>query len=424
MSVETQIQDKVQIHYHSGQKKIFFDSKAKKKVIAKGRRFGLTKGYANRAIEYLIDGIGPGLWIDTVNANIERYVERYFFPVLRHIPQKDWKWRQQRKELEIFGNKLDMRSADRPELIEGFAYKFIMLNEAGIILRKEYLYYNAILPMTLDFNPDFYVGGTPKGKGLFHELAVKADDPLTENQEFFRFTSFDNPYLTKKDVEELTKELPKAIQEQEVYAKFLEDESTVFRNLLQCATATPQNPETGKRYYLGVDIARVQDYTVIDVLDSDGNQVYMDRFNILDWKIQRERIKYVAQLYNNAQVWLDATSMGGDMMYEDLRDLNLDVQPYKFTNESKKQLVQAEMMALEQEKIRIFNKNDPNGKVQFNEMVIFEYEITSSGLIRYQAPEGFHDDCVYGLALANWGVQHGGGGAVGIPKVGTGDIWS
>jgi len=424
MSIETQEQIRVPITYHSGQKRFFFDSKVKKKVIAKGRRWGLTRGYAHRAIEYLLDGVSPGLWVDTVYGNIDKYVERYFYPTLRKMPQKYWRWRQQKKELEICGHKMDMRSADRPELIEGFAYKFIMLNEAGIILRKEYLYYNAILPMTLDFNPDFYIGGTPKGKGLFHELAVKADDPLNEDQEFFRFTSFDNPYLTKKDVEELTKEIPKTIQEQEVYAKFLEDESTVFRNLLQCATATPQKPIVRKRYYLGVDIARVQDYTVIVVMDDDGNQVYMDRFNTLDWKIQRERIKYQSESYNNAQVWLDATSMGGDMMYEDLHDMGLDVQPYKFTNESKKQLVQALMMSLEQEKIRIFDKElDENGKVQFNEMVIFEYEITSSGLIRYQAPEGYHDDCVYGLALANWGVQNGGGGAVGIPKVGTGDIW-
>ncbi len=424
MSLEIQPQSKVQVHYHSGQKKFFFDSKAKKKVIAKGRRWGLTKGYANRAITYLMNGTSPGLWVDTVNSNIDRYVERYFFPVLRNLSPKHWKWRQQRKELEIFGNKLDMRSADRPELIEGFAYKFIMLNEAGIILRKDYLYYNTILPMTLDFNPDFYIGGTPKGKGLFHELAVKAEDPLSENQEFFRFTSFDNPYLTQKDVEELTKEIPKSIQEQEVYAKFLEDESTVFRNLLRSATAMPQEPIAGKRYYLGVDIARIQDYTVLDVLDEDGNQVDMERFNILDWNIQREKIRFKAKKWNNAQIWLDATSMGGDMMYEDLHNMGLDVQPYKFTNESKKQLVQALMISLDQEKIRIFNKEDPNGKVQFNEMVIFEYEITASGLIRYRAPEGYHDDCVYGLALANWGVQNGGGGAVGIPKVGTGDIWA
>ena len=215
MSVETQTQDKIQVHYHSGQKKFFFDSKVKKKIIAKGRRWGLTRGYAHRAIEYLIDGVAPGLWVDTVYGNIDKYIERYFYPTLRKLPQKYWRWRQQKKELEICGNKLDMRSADRPELIEGFAYKFIMLNEAGIILRKEYLYYNAILPMTLDFNPDFYIGGTPKGKGLFHELAVKASDPENKDQEFFRFTSFDNPYLTQKDVVELTKEIPKSIQEQE-----------------------------------------------------------------------------------------------------------------------------------------------------------------------------------------------------------------
>ena len=424
MQTETGRSLDLPIHYHPNQDKIFFQSKAKKKIIAKGRRFGLTRGYAHRAIEYLLDGISPGLWVDTVYGNIDKYVERYFFPVLRKLPNKYWRWRQQKKELEICGHKLDMRSADRPELIEGFAYKFMMLNEAGIILRKEYLYYNAILPMTLDFNPDFYIGGTPKGKGLFHELAVKAQDPMNEDQEFFHFTSFDNPYLTQKDVEELTKEIPKSVQEQEVYAKFLEDTSTVFKNLLECAKAIPQPPVKGKRYYLGADIARVVDFTVITVVDEDGNQVYMERFNILDWKVQREKIRYVSEIYNNAQVWLDATSMGGDMMYEDLRDLNLDVQPYKFTNESKKQLIHALMIALEREKIRIFSKDDANGKVQFNEMVIFEFEVTASGLIRYQAPEGYHDDCVFALALANMGMQQDVGGAFEISKVGVSDIWT
>lgn len=404
MSIETQAQIKLPIHYHSGQKAIFFDSKAKKKVIAKGRRFGLTNGYSNRAIEYLLDGVSPGLWVDTVYGNIDKYIERYFYPVLQNLPPKCWKWRQQKKELEICGHKMDMRSADRPELIEGFAYKFIMLNEAGIILRKEYLYYNAILPMTLDFNPDFYIGGTPKGKGLFHELAVKADDPMKEDQEFFRFTSFDNPYLTEKSKQELIDEIPKSIQEQEVYAKFLEDSSTVFRNLEKCAVAKPREPEAGKTYFLGTDLARLQDYTVIVVMDTDGNQVYMDRFIEIDWKIQEERIKLVAKKYNNAQVWLDVTGVG-DPIYEALIAMDVLVQPYKFTNESKKQLIQMLMMSLEQEKIKLFNKEDIKGKVLFNEMVIFEYEMTSSGLIRYQAPEGYHDDCVMALALANWGVH-------------------
>lgn len=413
----------LQIHYHPGQNQFFYESPAKKKIIAKGRRWGLTRGYAHRAIEYLMDGISPGLWVDTVNSNIDRYVERYFYPILMKIPQKYWKWRQQRKELELFGNKLDMRSADRPELIEGFGYKFIMLNEAGIILRNEYLYYNTILPMTLDFNPDFYVGGTPKGKGLFHELATRADDPERKDQEFFRFTSFDNPFLDEKDRQELIDEIPKSIQEQEIYANFLEDSSTVFRNLEKCSTAMPAEPVSQKSYIIGVDLAKHIDYTVIIVMNVDGEMVYMDRFNQLDWAIQRERIKFVHNKYNNAQCWIDSTGVG-EPIYEDLANDGVNVQGYKFTNESKKQAVQGLMISLEQEKIRIFRKEDLLGRVLRDEMVIFEYEMTPSGLIRYQAPEGYHDDCVIALALANWGVQQGSGGAVGIPKVGTGDIWA
>ncbi|GAH31864.1 unnamed protein product, partial [marine sediment metagenome] len=138
----------------------------------------------------------------------------------------------------------------------------------------------------------------------------------------------------------------------------------------------------------------------------DGNQVYLDRFKEIDWKIQRERIKFISEKYNDAQIWVDATGVG-DPIFEDLVNMGLDVQPYKFTNTSKKQLIQSLMISLEQEKIRILVRDEENGKVQFNEMVIFEYEMTSSGLIRYQAPDGYHDDCVIALSLSNWGVQNG-----------------
>lgn len=400
----SQAKVEIPIYYHSGQNKLFFESKAKNKVIAKGRRWGLTKGYANRAIEYLMDGIAPGLWVDTVNANIDRYVERDFYPILKHLPSKYWTWRQQRKELEIFGRKLDMRSADRPELIEGFAYKFIMLNEAGIILRHEYLYNNTILPMKLDFNPDFYVGGTPKGKGLFHQIVTKAQDSSNGDWQYFHFTSFDNPYLPKETLSNLINDIPSSIQKQEIYGEFLEDSSTVFRNLEKCATAMPQEPISGKEYYVGIDLARLQDFTVIDVLDDDGNQVVHERFNQIDWLIQKERIKFISKKYNNAFCLIDSSGVG-DPIYEDLRRDEINVIGYKFTNETKKQLIQALMLSFEQEKIRILRKDV--SLEQFNELIIFEYEMTQSGLIRYQGPEGYHDDCVIALALANWGKQNG-----------------
>lgn len=403
MSLELQGQNRVPIPYHSGQKEFFFDSTAKGKVIAKGRRWGLTRGYAHRAIEYLMDGISPGLWVDTVNSNIDRYIERYFYPVLKHLPSNRWKWRQQRKELELYGHKLDMRSSDRPELIEGFAYKFIMLNEAGIILRKEYLWHNTIQPMMLDFNPDIYIGGTPKGKGLFHQLAAKAEDPLKKNWAFFRFTSFDNPYLTSKELHELVDDIPQIIQKQEVYAEFLEDMSAVFRNIKTCMTppSKREEPQEGKKYYAGLDLARLVDFTVLTILNGDGNQVFFDRYNLLDWAVQKQRIMNTCKKYN-AKLLLDSSGIG-DPIFDDLKRMGLKAEGYKFTSESKKMLIESLMMAFEQKKIRILD--DPTQK---NELEIFEFRRNPSGIIHYSAPDGYHDDCVIALALANWRLQNKG----------------
>jgi hypothetical protein len=402
---QTQTELNVPIYYHPKQAEIFFGSHAKKKVIAKGRRFGLTKGSANYSTELLLDGVSPCLWVDTVNGNIDRYVERYFYPVLKHIPSRYWKWRQQKKELTLFDRKMDFRSADQPERIEGFAYKFIFLNEAGIILRDEYLFHNTIQPMMLDFNPDMIIGGTPKGKGLFHQLYQRGLDPLQKNWQSFHFTSFDNPYLSQDELKELVEEIPEAIQQQEIYAEFLEDSSTVFRNLRACAAASPQEPHKGVRYYAGLDIARLVDFMVLDILDENGSQVYMDRYNKASWKVQVDRAASAIKRYNNAELLIDSTG-AGDPVFEMFRDKGISVKGYKFDNESKKKLIESLMLSFEHEQIQIFDETTPNGKVQMGELQIFEYEITKSGLIRYNAPPGFHDDCVIGLALANWDLKH------------------
>ena len=415
----------VPIKYHPAQNKLFFQSSARVKVAVKGRRLGLTRGVSNLYCENAFEGLSPQLWVDTVNGNIDRYVERYFYPVLKNIPTKYWTWRQQKKELDIFGRRVDFRSADQPERIEGFAYRYMFLNEAGIILRNESLFYNSISPMMLDFKPNVIIGGTPKGKGLFHSLAMKAksDEPKYKDWEYFHFTSFDNPFLTAADIEELSSDWPEVVRRQEIYAEFLDDASSVFRNVGTCAVAAPRKSRPLETYKLGVDLARLVDYTVIVVLDSNGDQVYIDRFTETDWRIQKERIKNVSKAYNNAEVWLDSTGIG-DPIYSDLADAGLNVKGYKITNESKKQLIQALMLAFEQEKIKIFSENIDgpqavHAKSQLNELYLFGYEMTSSGLIRYNAPEGHHDDCVTALALANWGIRQGGG--VGI-AVATWDV--
>ncbi len=390
----------LKLFYHPAQQEIF-DDPAKIKVVVKGRRFGLTRGYANYVIERSLgDDCMTCLWVDTVNSNIDRYVERYFYPVLRDLPSKYWTWRQQKKELAIFDARCDFRGADQPERIEGFGYRLIILNEAGIILNDPYLWENAIRPMALDFNPDILVGGTPKGKNLFFQLATKAQDrqdPRYKDWRYFHFTSYDNPFVPRVDIDALAADMPEAVKRQEIYGEFLDEAAGVFRNVTACVdkNARPQAPVAGRNYCAGLDLAKHVDFTVLTVFDDQGRQVYWNRLNQLDWPYQKRLIIQVVKDYK-ARVVMDSTGIG-DPIFDDLREAGLDVQGYKFTNDSKKKLVEALMLAFEGNALKLLPE-----QIQLNELLMFEFSRSPSGLISYAAPEGLHDDCVFALALANW----------------------
>ncbi len=220
------------LNYTECQEELFLKKHYQKYIIVtKGRRFGATQGAAQAFIEELIQGNGPLLWVDTIYANIDRYYDRYFLPVLRQLPRKKWSWHGQRKELKIVGNALDFRSADKPENIEGFGYKKIFLNEAGIILKNDSLYTKTLLPMLMDYSDSQLIAaGVPKGmykkdgfKHKFYELYENClEDPDENKYKLMQYTSYDNPFLTTKDIDEISMELSPDEIKQEIGGEFVE----------------------------------------------------------------------------------------------------------------------------------------------------------------------------------------------------------
>lgn len=244
--------NQVRITYHPKQHEIFFGSTARVKIIPKGRRFGLTRGLANYALDRMFDGNKKILWVDTVNGNIDRYVERYFYPVLNDLDKTKWNYKQQRKELTLGTSYCDFRSADKPETIEGFGYHIIIINEAGIVLKNDYIWNNAILPMALDYRAEMLVGGTPKGKRnkrtnkehLFYTLYKRAQSDKTGEWQLFQYSSYDNPILSKTDIDELKQDIPPALREQEIEGHFIDDISSdiIKRDWWQYCDSVPFHP--------------------------------------------------------------------------------------------------------------------------------------------------------------------------------------
>jgi phage FluMu gp28-like protein len=142
------------------------------------------------------------------------------------------------------------------------------------------------------------------------------------------------------------------------------------------------------------------DYTVITPFDLNTFNVgKQDRFNQVDWNLQKARIEVAWHKFGKGNVVADATGVG-DPIVEDLSRSGMRVEPFKFTEQSKRDLLQHLAVLLEQDKIKI--PNDPD---LLAELDAIQWELTDSGKTRISTVEGMHDDRVMSLALAVWGCN-------------------
>jgi phage FluMu gp28-like protein len=183
------------------------------------------------------------------------------------------------------------------------------------------------------------------------------------------------------------------VVEQEVMGKFIEDVGSVFRGVDDCIMGALEEPVTDHKYYVGVDLAKSVDFTVMIVLNKRRQVVAFDRFNQLDWTFQKQRIINMAKKYNNAKILLDSTGVG-DPILDDLKK-EITVEGYKFTSASKADLINKLAIHINERTVTY-----PRIPELLNELKIFGYIKEGSKEIKYSAPEGYHDDTVIALSLA------------------------
>ena len=172
---------------------------------------------------------------------------------------------------------------------------------------------------------------------------------------------------------------------------------------MKCATATKQEKGIpGHQYVIGADWGRTNDATVFMVVDVQGaEQVYMDRMLDTDFASQRNRLRALSSKFNNAVCLVEVNSIGQPQL-EALQAMDISVQGFMTTNATKLEIISALQLAFEQEKIKILNEPQI-----ISEMMAYQAERLPSGLLRYGAPEGMHDDIVMALCLAWWAGFNG-----------------
>jgi hypothetical protein len=365
-----------------------------------GRRWGKNTLGHELISDVVIDMHMPFGWFAPTNkylAETWRAVQSIFQPA---ITDKS----EQEHRLEFIGGgvfecwSLEIDGAGRSR-----KYRRVAIDEAAIVAKLMDKWNNDILATLADYDGDADIFSTPKGFNAFHQLWSKGQDKDSKEwKSWDPMPTSQNPFIGKSFIEMSQQNMPASAFNQEFLAQFLDDAGLVFRRVMGAITAQWQtsppevkDEEEKRRYVFGVDWGKSNDWTVVMVLDLLTHEVVnYDRFNQIDYRVQRQRLEALYKVFKPDIIIAERNAMG-DPIIEELQRSGMPVQPFTTTQASKIKAIEDLSLAFEQGDIKI-----PNDQILISELQSYAGERLPSGLMRYNAPDGMHDDCVMALALA------------------------
>lgn len=301
------------------------------------------------------------------------------------------------------GGSVTVKSADGPDSLRGVGLDFVIVDEAAFV--SEEAWTASLRPALSDRQGGALLISTPCGRNWFFHAFQRGQDPLTGAWASWRHPTVDNPLVTAEEIADVQAMLPERIFQQEYLAEFLAGSGEVFHGIRAAATipAGSHKPIRGHGYVMGVDFGRHNDFTAIAVLDADARpapaMVALERFNEMNWPLQRARIAATARLWGVRAILAEANAMG-EPNIDGLREEGLPVTSFTTTASSKPLLIERLVRAIGDGSVALLDDEVLIGELEAYTRTISRY----TGQSRYSAPSGRHDDTVIALALAWWAL--------------------
>jgi hypothetical protein len=368
------------------------------RVVACGRRFGKTALGVMTISEAALRG-ELCWWLAPTYAmasDVWRELRRTLEPVQTEVSAAD------RRIGVRGGGSVAVRSTHTPDNLRGAGLDFAVLDEAAFM--EPSVWPEVVRPMLLERRGRALFLSTPYGHNSFWRLFQLGTDPTVPDWAAFQHPSTDNPAVDPDELASIRAQTSERVFRSEYLAQFVADAGQVFRGIEAAATAPYRaEPQPGHRYVMGVDWGRDGDFTALAVVDANTAQmVALDRFNMIGYGLQRERLRALAGHWGVTDIWAEANSVGA-VNIEELQREGLPVRAFTTTHRSKGPLIEGLAVAVERGDLALLP--DP---VLLGELGAYTIERLSGGGFRYSAPAGGHDDTVIATALAWYAVGQGG----------------
>jgi len=217
-----------------------------------------------------------------------------------------------------------LRGWESIETLRGQSFDFIVIDEIAMMRNFWLNWQEVIRPTLTDRKGDVLFISTPKGFNHFYDLFnLEAED---EDYKSFHFSSYDNPFLPKEEIDKAKKELTEDRFAQEYMADFRKTEGLVYKEFSRDKHLFEEAGFDGEDFVpvktiVGVDFGFHNPCAVLTIKkDKDGV------FWVMDEWYERERTDaqiadYVAGLRAN-EVYPDPESASG---IEELRRRSINV---------------------------------------------------------------------------------------------------
>lgn len=379
------------------------DSGIKRAVLVWHRRAGKDKACFNYTIKRAFERVGTYFYFLPEYSQGKKVIwdniDNDGFRMLDHIPSALVKSTNATdlKVTLVNNSVIQIMGADN------FSKSGVGTNPIGVVLSE----YSINSPEVWDFlRPILAVNGgwavfnfTPRGQNHAYALLEMAKN----NEEWFTqvLTVDDTHILTPEDIaRERAEGMSQAMIDQEFFCKFIESATSYFKNIANVCVVEqkPHNPM--HRFQMGVDLAKYQDYTVISVIDLNTfEQVHIERFNQQDWNLQKARVEAAYYKFGCPPGFIDSTGVG-DPIVEDLNNRGVRLEPFKFGEQSRRDLLSNLQIKMEQETIKLLDDDTLKDELSY-----FQYEISERGKLRVKVPDNLHDDTVMATALSVWNLS-------------------
>lgn len=340
-------------------------------------------------------------------------VEQQWGELKAMYPQPPGAYHEKGPRLDLWnGSSIRFKSAHVGERrLRGGQRDLVVIDEAASIPDLKDIWEKALRPSLSVRQGRALFIGTPRGNDFFAELCRRGANPDEAHWAAWHAPSSISPFMADEEMEEARRQLPERVFQQEYEAVILEDGGAVFRRVREAVE--PGRPLAVEPYdgefVVGVDWGKHNDFTVCVVLDCDtGAVVELDRFNQIDYRIQRQRLTALCDRWRPVSVLPERNSIG-EPNIEELVAAGLpighgpDGKPGWFNGPTTKpKLIEALALGFEQGRLRL-----PDDPTLVAELLAFTGAPSRYGTA-YGAPPGLHDDCVIALALA-WQARERGG---------------